>query len=82
MSPARTNCPAGNVLASLGTALTCAVAPSHRAACDHLAQAHQHPAELTRYCLSALGAERTLPSEAAVRRLVTVTLAGVRPSED
>ncbi|CAL9284166.1 TetR/AcrR family transcriptional regulator [Streptomyces olindensis] len=38
------------------------------------------PAELTRYCLSALAAARTLPSEAAVRRLVTVTLAGVRPS--
>ncbi|MFI2629072.1 hypothetical protein ACH5A2_01515 [Streptomyces collinus] len=37
------------------------------------------PAELTRYCLSALAAARTLPSEAAVRRLVTVTLAGVRP---
>lgn len=40
------------------------------------------PAELTRYCLSALAAARTLPSEAAVRRLVTVTLAGVRPAQD
>ncbi|MDN0199957.1 TetR/AcrR family transcriptional regulator [Streptomyces sp. S.PNR 29] len=40
------------------------------------------PAELTRYCLSALAAARTLPSEAAVRRLVTVTLAGVRPPQD
>ncbi|MGI5379952.1 TetR/AcrR family transcriptional regulator [Streptomyces sp. CA-251387] len=37
------------------------------------------PAELTRYCLSALAAARTLPSKAAVRRLVTVTLAGMRP---
>lgn len=33
MSPARTNCLAGNVLALLGTALTCAVAPSHGTAC-------------------------------------------------
>ncbi|MFI7016125.1 TetR/AcrR family transcriptional regulator [Streptomyces sp. NPDC050164] len=40
------------------------------------------PAELTRYCLSALAAARTLPSEAAARRLVTVTLAGVRPPQD
>ncbi|MFE6095981.1 TetR/AcrR family transcriptional regulator [Streptomyces massasporeus] len=39
------------------------------------------PNELTRYCLSALAAARTLPSEAAVRRLVTVTLAGVRPPQ-
>ncbi|MFJ9751261.1 TetR/AcrR family transcriptional regulator [Streptomyces chartreusis] len=40
------------------------------------------PSELTRYCLSALSAARTLPSEAAVRRLVTVTLAGVRPAQN
>lgn len=40
------------------------------------------PAELTRYCLSALAAARTLPSRAAARRLVTVTLAGVRPPHD
>ncbi|MGN9761958.1 TetR/AcrR family transcriptional regulator [Streptomyces sp. SD31] len=39
------------------------------------------PAELTRYCLSALAAARTLPSEAAARRLVKVTLAGVRPPQ-
>lgn len=38
------------------------------------------PAELTHYCLSALAAARTLPSEAAVRRLVSLTLTGVRPS--
>jgi hypothetical protein len=48
--------------------------PAHR-------QEHRDPAELTRYCLSALTAARTLPSEAAVRRLVTVTLAGVRPPQ-
>lgn len=35
--------------------------------------------ELAGYCLHALGAASTLPSEAAVRRLVTVTLAGLRP---
>jgi AcrR family transcriptional regulator len=38
------------------------------------------PAELAAYCLSSLGAAGGLPSEAAVRRLVTVTLAGLRPS--
>nr|WP_274562839.1 TetR/AcrR family transcriptional regulator [Streptomyces spiramyceticus] len=37
------------------------------------------PDELARYCLHALGAAGTLPSEAAVRRLVAVTLAGLRP---
>ncbi|WAZ25761.1 TetR/AcrR family transcriptional regulator [Streptomyces cinnabarinus] len=37
------------------------------------------PAELTHYCLNALMAARTLPSKAAVRRLVTLTLTGVRP---
>jgi AcrR family transcriptional regulator len=35
--------------------------------------------ELASYCLHALGAARNLPSKVAVRRLVTVTLAGVRP---
>ncbi len=35
--------------------------------------------ELAGYCLSALGAAGSLPSEAAVRRLVAVTLAGLRP---
>jgi AcrR family transcriptional regulator len=37
------------------------------------------PDELARYCLYALGAAGSLPSEAAVRRLVAVTLAGLRP---
>jgi AcrR family transcriptional regulator len=35
--------------------------------------------ELATYCLHALGAARTVPSKAAVRRLVTVTLAALRP---
>jgi AcrR family transcriptional regulator len=35
--------------------------------------------ELAGYCLAALSAARTLPSKDAVRRLVTVTLAGLRP---
>lgn len=38
------------------------------------------PDELTSYCLYALTAASSLPSRAAVRRLVTVTLAGLRPS--
>jgi AcrR family transcriptional regulator len=37
------------------------------------------PDELAAYCLHALGASADLPSKAAVRRLVTVTLAGLRP---
>ena len=37
------------------------------------------PGELASYCLQALMAASSLPSEAAVRRLVTVTLAGLRP---
>ena len=37
------------------------------------------PDELANYCLYALVAASSLPSEAAVRRLVTVTLAGLRP---
>ena len=37
------------------------------------------PEELANYCLHALAAAGSLPSEAAVRRLVTVTLAGLRP---
>ena len=36
--------------------------------------------ELASYCLHALAAAGSLPSTAAVRRLVTVTLAGLRPS--
>jgi AcrR family transcriptional regulator len=38
------------------------------------------PDELASYCLHALTAASSLPSKAAVRRLVTVTLAGLRPS--
>ncbi|MGW3628329.1 TetR/AcrR family transcriptional regulator [Streptomyces sp. NPDC000880] len=37
------------------------------------------PGELASYCLHALTAAGSLPSKAAVHRLVTVTLAGVRP---
>ncbi len=37
------------------------------------------PDELASYCLHALNAASTLRSKAAVRRLVTVTLAGLRP---
>ena len=37
------------------------------------------PHELASYCLHALSAARSLPSKAAVRRLITVTLAGLRP---
>jgi AcrR family transcriptional regulator len=38
------------------------------------------PEELASYCLHALAAARGLPSTAAVRRLVSVVLAGLRPS--
>jgi AcrR family transcriptional regulator len=37
------------------------------------------PEELASYCLHALTAAGSLPSKAAVRRLVTVTVAGLRP---
>ncbi len=37
------------------------------------------PDELASYCLHALAAASSLPSEAAVRRLVTVTLTGLHP---
>lgn len=37
------------------------------------------PEELASYCLHALTAASSLPSEAAARRLVMVTLAGLRP---
>jgi AcrR family transcriptional regulator len=40
------------------------------------------PDELASYCVHALGAASSLPSKAAVRRLVTVTLAGLRPRAD
>jgi AcrR family transcriptional regulator len=35
--------------------------------------------ELATYCLHALAAASGLPSKTAVRRLVTITLAGIRP---
>jgi AcrR family transcriptional regulator len=38
------------------------------------------PNELASYCLHALSAASALPNKAAVRRLVAVTLAGLRPS--
>jgi AcrR family transcriptional regulator len=38
------------------------------------------PSELASYCLHALTAAGSLSSKAAVRRLVTVTLAGLRPT--
>ena len=38
------------------------------------------PEELTSYCLHALTVASSLPSKAAVHRLVQVTLAGLRPS--
>ena len=38
------------------------------------------PEELATYCLHALTAAARLPSEAAVRRLLQVTLAGLRPA--
>ena len=37
------------------------------------------PEELATYCLHALNAASSLPSKAAVRRLVSLTLAGLRP---
>jgi hypothetical protein len=40
------------------------------------------PDELASYCLHALAAAGSLPSKAAVRRLVTVTLAGLQPGAD
>jgi AcrR family transcriptional regulator len=38
------------------------------------------PAELAAFCIHSLGAAGSLPSEAAVRRLVALTLAGLQPS--
>jgi AcrR family transcriptional regulator len=40
------------------------------------------PDELASYCLHALAAAGSLPSEAAVRRLLTVTLSGLRSPTD
>jgi cytochrome P450 len=39
------------------------------------------PEELASYCLHALSAASSLPSKAAVRRLVTVTLAGLHATK-
>lgn len=39
-----------------------------------------NPNELAGYCLHALAAARALTSKAAIRRLVDVTLAGIRPT--
>lgn len=39
------------------------------------------PAELAAYCVHALAAASSLPSKAAVHRLVSLTLAGLRPVE-
>ena len=39
------------------------------------------PDELASYCLHALAAARGLPSKAAVRRLISVTLAGLHPPD-
>lgn len=38
------------------------------------------PDELANYCLHALAAAGNLPSKSAVRRLVVITIAGVRPA--
>jgi hypothetical protein len=40
------------------------------------------PDELATYCLHALAAAGVLPSKAAVRRLVTVTVTGLRPTPE
>lgn len=40
------------------------------------------PDELASYCLRALAGARGSPSKAAVRRLVTVTVAGLRPDPE
>jgi hypothetical protein len=37
------------------------------------------PGELASYCVHALTAAVSLPSKAAVRRLVAITLAGLQP---
>jgi AcrR family transcriptional regulator len=58
----------------------------HRLVEDLIAEAAEHgevrddvaPAELATYCLHALTAAGNLPSQAAVRRLVAVTLGGLR----
>jgi AcrR family transcriptional regulator len=42
-------------------------------------RADMAPGELATYCLHALTAAGSLPSESAVRRLLTVTMCGLRP---
>jgi hypothetical protein len=39
------------------------------------------PAELASYCLHALTAAGNLPSEEGVRRLLAVTMSGLRPQD-
>jgi AcrR family transcriptional regulator len=48
------------------------------AAKDGAVRSDVPPQELAVYCLNALGAARSLPSKAAVRRLVTLTLNGLQ----
>lgn len=50
------------------------------AASDGAVRRDVAPVELASYCLHALSAAPALPSRAAVRRLVTVVLAGLSPS--
>jgi AcrR family transcriptional regulator len=62
----------------------------HRFLSDLLAEGAQagdirddvSPDELATYCLHALAAAGVLPSKAAVRRLVSVTVAGLRPAPE
>ncbi|MQA96026.1 MAG: TetR family transcriptional regulator [Streptosporangiales bacterium] len=49
------------------------------AAASGAVRADVAPDELAGYCRHALAASRDLPSKAAVRRLVTLVLAGLRP---
>lgn len=51
-----------------------------QAAADGDVRADVVRGELASYCINALGAAQELPSKAAVRRLVTLTLDGLRPS--
>ena len=46
---------------------------------DGTIRADVDPGELASYCLHALNAAGTLPSEPAVRRLIAVTMSGLRP---
>jgi len=50
---------------------------------EHVVRARrQLPDELASYCVSALAAAGDLPSRDSVRRLVTVTLAGLHPATE